>query len=253
MAPDDNADKDDWEQIAKQVETELRTMQKERGDMAGSFMDNLALANRSRVDYGDFLRRFATRAEDAQLNDEEFDYIFYTYGLKLYKNMPLVEPLEYKETERIREFVIAIDTSGSCSHGLVQAFLTRTYEILSRSGSFDERVNVHIVQCDADVQSVDVIRDVADMAAYERGFEVHGYGGTDFRPVFAYVDDLVATREFTDLRGLVYFTDGYGTFPTKAPGYDVAFVFVEEDGKDRRVPPWAMKVVLDADALYEMT
>ena len=250
--PVDEDDEEDWEQIAKQVETELRTMEKERGDGAGTFMDNLTLANRSRVNYQDFLRRFATRAEDAKLNDEEFDYIFYTYGLKLYENMPLVEPLEYKESERIREFVIAIDTSGSCSRGLVQTFLTRTYEILSRGQGFDDRVNVHIVQCDAEVQSVTVIHDVAELAEYERGFTVRGYGGTDFRPVFAYVDDLVARREFTDLRGLVYFTDGYGTFPTKAPDYDVAFVFVEEDGKTRRVPPWSMKVVLDEDTLFEM-
>ena len=34
------------------------------------------------------------------------------YGMELYGNMPLVEPLEYKETDRVREFVIAIDTSG---------------------------------------------------------------------------------------------------------------------------------------------
>ncbi len=252
MEPADETDEEDWEQIAKQVETELRTLEKERGDGAGTFMDNLALANRSRVDYEDFLRRFATRSEDAKLNDEEFDYIFYTYGLKLYENMPLVEPLEYKETERIREFVVAIDTSGSCSRGLVQVFLTRTYEILSRGQGFDDKVNVHIVQCDAEVQSDTVIHDVSELAEYERGFEVRGYGGTDFRPVFAYIDDLVAKREFADLRGLVYFTDGYGTFPSKAPDYDVAFVFVEEDGKQRRVPPWAMKVVLDEDTLYEM-
>ena len=252
VEPDYGGDEDDWAQIAKQVETELRTLEKERGEGAGTFMDNLALANRSRVNYDEFLRRFATHAEDAKLNDEEFDYIFYTYGLKLYDNMPLVEPLEYKECERIREFVIAIDTSGSCSRGLVQLFLTRTYEILSKSGSFDDRVNVHIVQCDAELQSIDVIHDVAELAEYESGFEVRGYGGTDFRPVFAYVDDLIANKEFADLRGLVYFTDGYGTFPTKAPDYDVAFVFVEEDGKDRRVPPWAMKVILDEDTIYEM-
>ena len=251
VEPADN-DEDEWAQIAKQVETELRTLEKERGEGAGTFVDNLALANRSRVDYADFLRRFATRAEDAKLNDEEFDYIFYTYGLKLYENMPLVEPLEYKESECIREFVIAIDTSGSCSRGLVQLFLTRTYEILSKSGGFDERVNVHIVQCDAEVQSDEVVHDVKELAEYERGFEVRGYGGTDFRPVFAYVDDLIAKKEFVDLKGLVYFTDGYGTFPTQAPDYDVAFVFVEEDGKTRRVPPWAMKVILDEDTLYEM-
>ena len=247
-----NNDEEDWEEIAKQVETALQTLEKERGDAAGTFMDNLALANRSRVNYEDFLRRFATRMEDARLNDEEFDYIFYTYGLKLYENMPLVEPLEYKETERIREFVVAIDTSSSCSHGLIQLFLTRTYEILSRGHGFGDQVNVHIIQCDAEVQSDDVIHNTSEMAAYEEGFTVRGYGGTDFRPVFAYVDDLLAKGEFDDLRGLVYFTDGYGTFPNQAPDYDVAFVFVEEDGKERRVPPWAMKVVLDENAIYEM-
>lgn len=252
IGPDDENDEEDWEQIAKQVETELRTMEKERGDNAGAFMDNLALANRSRVNYEDFLRRFATRAEDAKLNDEEFDYIFYTYGLKLYENMPLVEPLEYKETDRIREFVVAIDTSGSCSRGLVQVFLTRTYEILSRGQGFDDHVNVHIIQCDAEIQSEVVIHDIGELSEYEKGIEVRGYGGTDFRPVFSYVDELILQKEFSDLRGLVYFTDGYGTFPTKAPDYDVAFVFVEEDGKDRRVPPWAMKVVLDQDTIYEM-
>lgn len=252
LAPTDDTDEEDWEQIAKQVETELRTMEKEHGDNAGAFMDNLALANRSRANYEDFLRRFATRAEDAKLNDEEFDYIFYTYGLKLYENMPLVEPLEYTESDRIREFVIAIDTSGSCSRGLVQVFLTRTYEILSRGQSFDDRINVHIIQCDAEIQSEVVIHDIGELAEFEQGFEVHGYGGTDFRPVFAYVDELIVQKEFVDLRGLVYFTDGYGTFPAQAPDYDVAFVFVEEDGKDRRVPPWAMKVILDQDSIYEM-
>ena len=249
---DDSRDEEDWEEIAKQVETALQTLEKERGDAAGTFMDNLALANRSSVNYEDFLRRFATRMEDARLNDEEFDYIFYTYGLKLYENMPLVEPLEYKETERVREFVVAIDTSSSCSHGLIQLFLTRTYEILSRGRGFGDQVNVHIIQCDAEVQSDDVIHNTSEMAAYEEGFTVRGFGGTDFRPVFAYVDDLLVKGEFDDLRGLVYFTDGYGTFPNQAPGYDVAFVFVEEDGKERRVPPWAMKVVLDGDAIYEM-
>ncbi len=33
--------------------------------------------------------------------------------MELYGNMPLVEPLEYKETDRVRDFVIAIDTSES--------------------------------------------------------------------------------------------------------------------------------------------
>ena len=37
--------------------------------------------------------------------DEEFDYILYTYGLQLYENMPLVEPLEYKDGRLIGQNV----------------------------------------------------------------------------------------------------------------------------------------------------
>ena len=39
------------------------------------------------------------------------------------RRMPLIEPLEYKEVKRIKEFVIAIDTSGSVSGELVQKFI----------------------------------------------------------------------------------------------------------------------------------
>ena len=75
--------------------------------------------------------RYLAVASSAVVNtDDEFDYIFYTYGLKLYKKMPLIEPLEYKDVKKIREFVIAIDTSGSVQGELVQTFLQKTYNIM---------------------------------------------------------------------------------------------------------------------------
>ena len=73
-------------------------------------MRNLKEALREKYDYGAFLKRFAVLGEEMHINDEEFDYVYYTYGLQLYGNLPLVEPLEYRENKRIREFVIAIDT-----------------------------------------------------------------------------------------------------------------------------------------------
>ena len=51
--------------------------------------------------------------EDMRVNDDEFDYVYYTYGLSLYGNLPLVEPLEYKDVNKIKEFVVAIDTSAA--------------------------------------------------------------------------------------------------------------------------------------------
>lgn len=252
VEPDYGGDEDDWAQIAKQVETELRTLEKERGEGAGTFMDNLALANRSRVNYDEFLRRFATHAEDAKLNDEEFDYIFYTYGLKLYDNMPLVEPLEYKECERIREFVIAIDTSGSCEGELVQSFLERTYQILCNSAEFGSTVDIHVIQCDAKIQSDVKITSLEELHRYGDEFEVRGLGGTDFQPVFAYVEDLQAQGELQHLQGLIYFTDGMGTFPKRKPPYETAFVFMDDTAVFRRVPPWAMKVVIDSEGIRSM-
>ena len=87
-----------------------------------------------------------------RLDPDEFDYVFYTYGLKLYENMPLVEPLEYREVKRIREFAIAIDTSGSVARDKVQKFVQKTYNVLKSAESFFSRINLHIIQCDAKIQ-----------------------------------------------------------------------------------------------------
>ena len=80
--------------------------------------------------------------------------------------------------------------------------------------------------------------------AYLESMTIHGLGGTDFRPVFAHVDALRDQGEFQNLKGLIYFTDGYGTFPARKPDYDAAFVFVDEGVNNYDVPPWAIKLVL---------
>lgn len=241
-----------WEQIGRQVEMEIAARIDSMGDTAGALVMNLALANRPPVDYAEFLRRFATMTEEIKLNDDEFDYVFYTYGLDLYGNMPLVEPLEYQETNRVREFVIAIDTSGSTQGDLVRTFVTRTCEILRETEEFSSRVNIHIMQCDARVQEDAKIESLQDLERYIDGFQLRGGGGTDFRPVFDRVRDLIDAGEFENLRGLIYFTDGDGTYPNAMPPYDTAFVFVDDDPRDRRVPPWAMKVVVDSEELKEL-
>ena len=67
-----------------------------------------------------------------------------------------------------------------------------------------------------------------------------------------YSHDLIKKREFENLRGLIYFTDGFGIYPTKKPLYDTAFVFLDEDYVDTPdVPPWAIKLVLSSDDVME--
>ena len=71
----------------------------------------------------------------------------------------------------------------------------------------------------------------------------------DFRPVFAYVDEQIAKGEFENLKGLIYFTDGYGVYPDRMPDYDTIFVFLNEDEQKPKVPVWAIEVVLSEPEL----
>lgn len=240
-----------WGNISQQIQTDLETFGKQQGIGGGSLMQNLKAVNRERYDYAEFLRKFAVMGEVMQIDSDAFDYNFYTYGLSLYGNMPLIEPLEYKEVKRIREFVIAIDTSGSVSGELVQTFVTKTYNILKQQESFFSKVNIHIIQCDAEIQEDVKITSWEEFDQYLQTMKLHGFGGTDFRPVFSYVDELIQKKVFINLKGLIYFTDGCGEFPPKQPGYHTAFVFVDDDYNNYEVPVWAIKLILQSNEIME--
>ncbi len=190
--------RDEWADVSQHAKLDIETFSREQGFGAGTMLWNLKETLREKQDYGEFLKKFSVLGEEMQINDEEFDYIYYTYGLKLYDNMPLVEPLEYRENRRIRDFVIAIDTSGSCQGATVERFLRKTYEILKSTDSYFSRVNVHIIQCDAKIQSDVKVTSEEEFDAYMEDVNLAGFGGTDFRPVFEYVDGLVERHEFSD-------------------------------------------------------
>ena len=235
----------EWKEVSRSIQMDMETFSKERGETAGEMALRLKEINRDRYNYAEFLKKFAVPGETMKINDDEFDYVFYTYGLELFGNMPLIEPLEYKEDSRVREFVIAVDTSGSTANGLVRKFLEKTYGILKSTESFFNRINLHIIQCDSAIQEHVTITNQSEFDAYINSFHARGLGGTDFRPVFREVDRMVAEKEFQRLGGLIYFTDGYGAFPEKKPSYKTAFVFVRNTFDTPAVPAWAMKVVLE--------
>jgi predicted metal-dependent peptidase len=244
---DRNIQESRWQVISERMQQDLEIFSKEHGNSAGSLVQNLGEVNREKYDYAAFLKKFAVMGETMKINDDEFDYVFYTYGLNLYKKLPLVEPLEYKDVRRIREFAIIIDTSGSVSGELVQTFINKTYNILKDTESFFSKINLYIIQCDAEIQEVTKITSQNEINDYIRSKKLHGFGGTDFRPAFNYIDNLVKSGELARLKGIIYFSDGWGIFPEKKPLYDVAFVFIREDIFNPNVPPWAIKLVLDKE------
>lgn len=228
------------------VKNGMEMSAREKKNSSG-MMQNLRAAMREKQSYSEFLRRFASPVEEYKLSEEEMDLVYYTYGLSLFGNMPLVEPLEYSENKKIRDFVIAIDTSGSTAGRKVQIFLDKTYSVLKTSESFSDEICIHILQCDDRVQKDTVIKNRADLDKYIQELTIRGYGGTDFRPVFSHVEMLREKGELQNLKGLLYFTDGRGIYPSAYPGYPAAFVFASPEDTKTPVPAWAMKVYFEEE------
>lgn len=112
--------------------------------------------------------------------------------------------------EGVGEVVIGVDTSGSITGNVLDAFWSVVDDVIEQASP--ERV--HIVWCDARVQHVQT---------FERGEslkpEARGGGGTDFRPVFNWVEE-----QGLEPQALIYITDMYGYFPDEAPDYPTIWV-----------------------------
>jgi len=238
-----------WRDLSDKSRTGMETVLAGQGAGGQAVLEQVRVAVRDDVDYRAFLRRFAAPREVMAVDGDSFDYIFYTYGLQLYGNMPLVEPPETKEEKRIEDFVIAVDTSMSTSGALVRQFLACTYAILRSTETFTRKVNIRILQCDDQIRADTSIHDLEELRDYMEHFQLAGGSTTDFRPVFEHVAQLQAAGAFTSLRGLVYFTDGMGIYPQKRPPYDTAFVLLEEPPLSVKMPPWAIRLVLTVPEL----
>lgn len=208
-----------------------------RGHTAGAGLEDAEDAQAGQFDYRRYLEPFAELREEMQLDMESFDYAYYRLGLDL--GTPFLEPLEYQEVRRLDELVIAIDTSGSCDKETVSRFLAETWKLLSNQENFFRKMNVYFLQCDCVIQDVTRIQCREDWLDYAQKVVIQGRGGTDFTPVFNYVEKLRQTRQLKRLRALLYFTDGDGFYPTQPPDYETAFVLLKDSGHPELVPKWA--------------
>jgi predicted metal-dependent peptidase len=237
---------DEWRETAKRIESEMETFAKDGARDAGQLLWLLHIQNRSRRSYKEFLKRFSVVREEVSIDMDSFDYGFYMHGLSLYGNMPLIEENEYREVKKVEELVIAIDTSASCRDKLVQQFLNETGAILKSHESFFQKVRIRIIECDNQIQRDVEITNLDEIEDYAQNFKVQGGYGTDFRPVFAYVEQLRTRGELRNLKGLMYFTDGFGEYPKKPTDYDTVFVFYGDDEHDdTHVPDWALALYLE--------
>ncbi len=216
-----------------------------RGTQRGYKQEWYELQEERKRNYNKFLRRFTVEREELQLDMEAFDYIPYLYGLSHYGNLPFLEPLEYTEAKKLEELVIAIDTSASCKKPTVQRFLQETYAVLGQQENFFKKLRVHIIQCDCYVQEDVKVTCEKEWKEYLRHIKIQGGGGTDFRPVFRYVNEMLADGRLKNLKALLYFTDGDGIYPREKPDYEAVFLLTKEPPKEANVPSWATLLYMD--------
>ena len=237
-----------WEAARQQVAAGFAG--KGKGDLAGDLSEVYREAEESGVSYRDFLRRFMDISERVEIDPDSIDRILYHVGLSLTGNVPLVEPEEVREDAGVLNLAVALDTSGSCHGEVMKQFLGELLAILRDSGG--PRVEITLIQCDAEIQHVDVLTREDDADRILVGFQTYGCGGTDFRPVFDYVtrsrEDMEEGRPF---RGLLYLSDGWGDFPDDKPDYPVAFLFPREEDEwpwgCPMIPDWVTQVRIQDD------
>ena len=115
--------------------------------------------------------------------------------------------------------IVAIDTSGSIQEEILGAFIEEFKTIMQNFPA----VNIELLIADAKVHAHYSFRGAEDM-----DFVLKGGGGTDYRPVFEYID-----ANFPMSSMLLYFTDGDGIFPRIPPSYEVLWAL---SNKKERIP-----------------
>lgn len=211
----------------------------QRGQSSGGIWEDFTLLTPDPRDYRPLLRKYMVPGEEMETDDESFDYIYYDLGIRQYGNLPLLEPLEYREVYRLDEIVIAIDTSSSCDEGTVRRFLQETFAILTSQETFFRRMNVIFMQCDCCLQDCVAIHSREEWLNYAWNVKIHGRGGTDFRPVFREIEVLRKQGKLKKPRALLYFTDGDGAYPSEPPDYETVFILAGKTIHPELLPHWA--------------
>lgn len=241
----------DYEQLLQSV-MGAKSRSNQHGTGAGNGIQTVHASGKGANSYEEILREFFTMADSQTEQPDTIDPMMYQYGLDLYEDVPLVEPLETSEKYRFHSMVLAIDTSGSCSGNIVKQFLRETISIFEEVGQLAEFDAIHFVQCDWAIHEHRVIDSIQELSDVSEEMQLKGFGGTSFEPVFELTNRLVEEEQET-IDCLLYLTDTYGEFPDQKPEYPVILIVPKEDvdanGKpyNREIPNWVRTVVLETD------
>jgi predicted metal-dependent peptidase len=198
--PESEVERAEWETAVMQAAQAAKA----QGKLPAGMERLVEQLGKARVDWKSVMRRFIQQSCKADYTWKKPAVRYLASGLYL--------PSLYSEA--MPPVVDGIDTSGSVENAELAVFEAEQNAIMREV--LPEKL--YAVYCDAKVQKVD---------EFERGevitFKPKGGGGTDFRPVFSWVE-----KEGIDPACLVYLTDGMGTYPEQPPPYPVLWVMTTD-------------------------
>lgn len=231
--------------IAKQVAKRLHLY----GCNAGSETELVRIKKRPVQNYRDLLRELFSVREIAKEHPDTIDPMLYHYGLDLYENIPLIEPLEYVESPALDLIVIAVDVSGSCCDSkTMEQFWSETYGCISQLKDACTAGEILVLQCDADIQKEEWVS-LSDFEEAPPNIQTYGFGGTSFVPVFERINTML--QDGQKIEALLYLTDGNGFYPQTSTEVPTYFIMNKQNWewctKQKTIPDWITPIRLEEE------
>lgn len=214
-------DEKEWDSFLFECR-ELAALSQKYGSSHGNMFAEIKKPDRfSRFSYREYIRRFAMDEITCE-DPETLDMIMYSWGMDNLHDIPIVEFCETKEQCVVSDIIIAMDMSGSCSGDIAVNFLRQLYTLFDQM-NIRSSVNISVVTFDTEIISEFKVRSARDADKLLEKYEGSGWGGTDFNCVFGYADEYSRKNHGKKLKGLFFFSDAFGSFPTSRPSYRTTF------------------------------
>jgi len=228
-----NSDNKNKSNDNQQLEEELAQEIEQAQQLFEEFANATLLSEEKKGDLPLHVERFFTITQDGKIDwREELKYAIDRFYKDDYTLMPPNKKFLHagiylpSSTSQRFKLVVAVDSSGSVDEKLLDIFLSELNFLMSTIPNYeidllvcDDKIQMHKTFYSGDILEVDI----------------KGGGGTDFRPVFKFIDE-----NLQDIKLLLYFTDLDGFFPKEIPNYDLKWITPKE-----KKMPFGEVIILD--------
>jgi predicted metal-dependent peptidase len=216
------SDKNTLEEKAALIAKFAESAAKLCGTLPAGMQRLLEDARKPKYDWREILNRFLNEVAAK-------DYSFMRAN-KRHLGRGIILPSLYSKT--IGKVVIAVDTSGSVTDEEVNKLLAEVTAMLDMINESKGAAEIEIIYCDAVICGVETYDGT-------KKFNPKGGGGTDFAPVFKYIEDNDLNPDC-----FIYISDGYcDSFGSIVPDYPTLWAITVSYNDFR--PPFGEKFILD--------